>query len=113
MSFDTFHNLVNHTAKLEMARPRSRFPKSCLLMQYGAPMPLRRGIPQPPERFFVLWSQREDGVQLHELPRTQSPFEAAQHSRELGFSPTIYRCISGHLIPFLRTEGWAFIQGAG
>lgn len=113
MSFDTFHSLVNHTAKMEMANPLSRFPKSCLLMQYGAPMPLRRGIPQPPERFFVLWSQREDVVQLHDLPRTQSPFEAAEHSRELGFSPTIYRCTSGHMIPFLRTEGWAYIQGAG
>lgn len=113
MSFDSFHTLVNHTAKTEMAKPISRFPKSCLLMQYGAPKPLRRGIPQPPERFFVLWSQRGDEVQLHELPRTQSPLEAAEHSRELGFFPTMYRCTSGHMIPFLRTEGWAFILEAG
>lgn len=113
MSFDSFHSLVNHSARMEMANPLARFPKSCLMMQYGAPLPLRRGIPQPPERYFVLWTQQGADVHLHELPRTQNPFEAAEHSRELGFSPTIYRCTSGHMVPFKPTDGWAFIQGAG
>jgi len=113
MSFDSFHRLVNHTARMEMAKPLARFPRSCLMMQYGAPLPLRKGIPQPPERYFVLWTQLGTEIDLHELPRTQNPFEAAEHSRELGFSPTIYRCTSGHMVPFKPTDGWPFIQGAG
>ena len=107
--FEVFHELTNHSALRDMREPRARFPSSCLIMLAGAPSPLRKGLPQPPEHYFVLWSQINGIVSIDELPRTSNPFSAAMFARELGFSPTIYRCTSGAMVAFKTTSGGVFL----
>ncbi|SED33839.1 hypothetical protein SAMN05216178_6843 [Pseudomonas saponiphila] len=109
ITFEAFHELTNHSALRDMREPRARFPSSCLIMLAGAPSPLRKGLPQPPEHYFALWTQVNGRVAITELPRTSSPFKAAESALELGFAPTIYRCTSGAMVAFKTTPGGVFL----
>jgi hypothetical protein len=110
LSPEVFHALVNHTAVAEFAEARERFPKACLLMQLGEPRPSKSLVPQQPDRYFILWKQNGQGVELIDLPRTDNPHQAADFSvQEHGCDPTIFRSTCGNLVAFKNTHGGAFL----
>lgn len=109
LPFDRFHEMVNLTAILAMQKPIERFPRACLIMVLRDAKALKRGIPQRPEHTFVLWTQRNGLASIQDLPLTDNPHIAADHARELGFEPTIYRCTSGQMVAFKATHGGPFL----
>ena len=95
--------LVNFSNKHAMSVPLARFPRSALVM-----MGVRRsrGVAN---RYFELWSQKNGTVQFDPLEPTPNPNEAAAEALELGYMPTIYRCLSGRFVCFRPTSGGVFL----
>jgi hypothetical protein len=95
--------LVNSSNKHAMSAPRPRFPRSALVM-----LGVRRSL-EAADRHFELWSQADGVVQFHSLEQTADPNEAANEALDLGYAPTIYRCMSGRFVCFRPTAGGVFI----
>lgn len=95
--------LVNFSNKHAMSVPRPRFPRSALVM-----LGVRRSL-HSAHRYFELWSQADGVVQFHSLEQTADPNEAANEALDLGYAPTIYRCMSGRFVCFRPTAGGVFI----
>ncbi|HHH9443135.1 TPA: hypothetical protein ACP32N_005123 [Pseudomonas aeruginosa] len=97
--------IQNFSAEYAMSGPIARFPSSVLIMLMAS----NPSVDQPGRVYFKLWHQNQNQAQLVELEATDSPFVAAEQARELGYSPTIYRCHSGCYVPFLPTSGFDFL----
>ena len=88
-----------------MSAPIERFPRCALVMLMDSST---KGD-QRGSVYFKLWHQTENSVELLDLEPTNSPFSAAEQAKQLGHSPTVYRCHSGCIVPFLPTSGFDFL----
>lgn len=94
------YQLLNRAADLELRAPVQNFP-ACILV-------MREALGR--DKHFELWEQGNGRTWLTRLTETSNPFDAAdecliEHQRQ----PTVYRCISGVLVPFRATSGGVFM----
>ncbi|MDF9779138.1 hypothetical protein [Pseudomonas baetica] len=99
-----FTTLLNGSNRFAMAMARQRFPSSILLMREA-----RTSARVVGEKTFELWTQSGGSVCFHPLEPTNNPHQAALQANDLGYWPTIYRCISGVFVPFKATPAGVFI----
>jgi hypothetical protein len=99
-----FTELLNASNRFAMSSVRMKFPQSILLMFVSRDEVFNAG-----ERRFELWTQSDGKVLIHRLKNTNDPHRAALQANELGYWPTIYRCISGNFVAFKSTHAAAFL----
>ena len=96
--------LENFSARHALSAPLAKFPNAALVMIGTRASLMERG-----DWHFELWTQNGVCVSFHQLTPTINPHVAAVEAQELGYSPTIYRCLSGRFICFKPTDGGIFI----
>lgn len=99
-----FTSLLNDSNRFAMAMAREQFPASILIMREA-----RTAARVVGEKTFELWTQSGSSVCFHQLEPTNNPHKAALQANDLGYWPTIYRCISGVFVPFKSTPAGVFI----
>ena len=105
VTYPWIETVQNFSAAYAMSAPIERFPRCALVML----MDSSTKDDQRGSVYFKLWHQTENSVELLELEHTNSPFSAAEQAKQLGYSPTVYRCHSGCIVPFLPTSGFDFL----
>lgn len=94
------NQLLNRAADLELRAPIQNFP-ACILV-------MREALGR--DKHFDLWEQANGRTWFTKLTETSNPFDAADEClREHQRRPTVYRCISGVLVPFRATSGAVFM----
>lgn len=104
VSPESFVAMQNYSSRLALLAPIAKFPSSVLVAvgEVG-------GIREAVKVRYELWTQ-DDGVpRFHTLAPTNNPHEAAEEANELGYWPTVYRCLSGRFVCFKQTNGGVFI----
>jgi hypothetical protein len=105
LTYPQVEAIQNFSAEYAMSGPIERFPRAALVMLMSS----NTAADKPGKVYFKLWHQAEGKAELIELEPTDSPFKAAEQARDLGYSPTIYRCHSGCYVAFLSTSGFDFL----
>ncbi|HBO6306043.1 TPA: hypothetical protein L4741_005631 [Pseudomonas aeruginosa] len=105
LTYQQVESIQNFSAEYAMSGPIERFPRAALVMLMSS----NTAADKPGKVYFKLWHQAEGKAELIELEPTVSPFKAAEQARDLGYSPTIYRCHSGCYVAFLSTSGFDFL----
>ena len=104
VSAELFIALQNYSARHALSSPIAKFPK-CALVAVG-----EAGRPMEATNIrYELWTQDGGKVQFHTLSPTNNPHMAAEEANELGYWPTVYRCLSGRFICFKTTPGGVFV----
>ncbi|MGP0171030.1 hypothetical protein ACSVIJ_04030 [Pseudomonas sp. NCHU5208] len=103
-----FVALENFSARHALSVPIEKFPKSVLLAvgEAGGEAGWRM---EATRIRYDLWTQDGGKLQIHSLVPTNNPHEAAREANELGYWPTVYRCLSGRFVCFKSTSGGVFI----
>lgn len=99
-----FTDLLNASNRFAMSLARVKFPNSILVMSVS-----RQDRRTAGDRHFDLWTQTGGRAHVHTLHPTNNPHQAALQANEMGYWPTIYRCVSGHFVAFKSTDGGVFL----